>query len=130
MVDGGVDSAVQKTTIPLGSSGSTIPDIATATALTEIKNVAVIRARDAPQIALQADIAAVRGLEMNLLVRPGADLTRISGLMASGEISVSTIPGIAANGFRALTAESAATGSLIWTTINGASSANASPSMK
>ena len=78
------------------------------------QRAAAIGARDAAQIAAEAGFAAVRGLEMNLLIRPGMDLSRIGALVTSREITVMNIPGIAANGFRTLTtAESAFTGAII-----------------
>ena len=75
-----------------------VPNILTSVDLTEVKNAAAIGDRDAVQIAAEAGLAAVRGLEMNLLIRPGMKLSRIGALVTSGEITVMNIPGIAAMG--------------------------------
>jgi RHS repeat-associated protein len=96
-----------------------VPDRLTATTLDEVKNVAAISAKDARQIGAEAAFAEANGLQMTLFVRPGANLSKIQGLVDSGAFAVETIPGVARNGFRALTAgESAGIGAGIGAASN------------
>lgn len=79
-----------------------------------MKNVASIGARDARQIAAEATYASQNGLSMSLYTRTSTNLNRIQGLIDSGAISMSTIPGVGTNGFRVLTSgEAALSGSLM-----------------
>lgn len=107
-----------KTAIKVGGK-SYVPDALSNTTLTEVKNVAAIGVRDARQIAAEAAYASQEGLAMKLVTRPGADLSRIQGLIDNGALSVSNIPGIGTNGFRILTGgESVLAGGVLGLTNN------------
>lgn len=108
----GINSTGKKA-ISVGGS-EFIPDALSSTSLTEVKNVARIRVRDARQIAAEATYASENSLNMSLHVRPGADLSRIQNLIDEGAFSVTLIPGVGTNGFRILTGgESALAGTAI-----------------
>jgi RHS repeat-associated protein len=104
--------------------GGRVPDRLTATTLDEVKNVALIRTKDAAQIADEAAFAAREGLDMTLWIRPGADVSKVQGLIDSGAIALRNIPGIGSNGFRVLTnTEGALLGGAIGGAVEGASAA-------
>lgn len=100
-----------------------IPDAISNTTITEVKNVAKISARDARQIADDVAIGADRGLQTVVKTRPGADVSRIQGLIDDGSVIHKTLSNLNSSGFRILSGfESAGLGAGVGMTFESASS--------
>lgn len=85
------------------------PDEVTSSTVREVKNVAAISSRDAAQIADSVTLAQATGKTAILEARVGADVSKVQGLIDSGELTLKNIPGIGADGLKELSNAASAT---------------------
>jgi hypothetical protein len=108
----------KKTAVTIGGKVR-VPDQVTSSAVIEVKNVASVSAREAAQISDSVALAQGTGKEAVLLTRPGADVSRVQGLIDNRSLTHGTIPGIGSDGLRQLgTSGSAAAGATVGTATN------------
>jgi hypothetical protein len=75
-----------------------VPDQITDTAVREVKNVEKISSRDASQIADDVKFAKDEGKQATLLTRDSTDVSKVQGLIDSGDLTHNIIPNISNEG--------------------------------
>jgi uncharacterized protein RhaS with RHS repeats len=95
------------------TSGILKPDKVVNGVFHEAKNVSVIRSRDAAQIRRYVEVS---GNPVVVFARPNTNVSRVGGLIDSGEVIRRNLPSVTNQGVRRLTpAQAAATGGTIGT---------------